>query len=1651
LAFYFAWVDKDETTFGDEHIRNDSDVFSLNLIHAEGDFPSLEVDILNPRRGLLAPSRKRWAWLSYRKQDNTVVPLFFGRIVGVPQDVQDNIIRVTLLARPADFEEQKAALAEALKVAPYWDPVWFSEQDAISPDAVLEGYSSLWHIDRVTGEVTASDIIQGEDGQIDFAAAKVFYDSVSITYGEPPARKLTLEATVNWQQAGQGDIDITSLLLAKFKGETSNGVYSVSRAPRTSEGVINIIPGEEMIDAWPSFGDAIGGGWSVGASHARVVGEAPLPPILLPNREAMAAVEQWEDFPGSPTALRTLFDRSPGFVVEIENTTKPWLDAFGWAAHGDVNVLWVPIWQISVAMKLHWEAARDRSEVLSFSVVADVQELLTDSEDEEVVNLSVGPADVDDYIGDSRRDAYFRSDRGAQTLQNLLARARAHLLARARAVEVSFAVPFEEGLSLSCRHNATIVDPRIPGGVAAGKVKGYSLTCDGNTGAMLASITIGCTVGRDGTISVVPGTPTYVEAGYVAAGYQEEVDAIIVPLPGQLGYSLANYSPVGDGVSFFSVTRARHLLSLEVEGGLDKQREEAQNAGASDTPNTGTAVMDKINGYKTRVKLTLKPVTGGPFETPVTPVVTALKVPRTINMEAEGAAVYLAGTINADPTLSGFLAIEQSLGGTINADPALTGALAIGHLLGGTINADPTLTGEIAEAVEPLGGTINADPTITGALAIGHLLGGTINADPALTGALEVEQSLGGTINADPALTGALAIGHLLGGTINADPTLTGEMEEPGPSTNAWRYWRLVFADDTGGGGLDASECELMVGGVDQTGSGYATASTTFDSTLKPDNLFDNNTSTRWASGFESGQEIVQYDFGPGNDKAIDSVSWRVATLATRGPSAISVECSTDGITWEVAHTVGSLSWASNTEKKTWGFTAPTRTGVIDPLSGVPSTKKWRWWKVRVSDVGTLGTGVDTSEVELRVGGVDQTGSGTATATSSFDGTVLPPNAFDNNTSTRWASDFTDTWPQELFYDFGDGNDKAIDSITWRVATALNRGPRDFSIECSYDGGETWALAYSESGLTWASSTETKTRSFTTPTRGVSADVNATRLGGVINANPTLTGALDFVQTLEGTINANPTLTGSILDRAENYFARMTTQEGTDAKNLIRDLIDQIDTRVPALWAKADWFAFHGLNTEQAALLNLANRRGNATKVGSPVFTAELGIAGSGTAGNYYDTGIDPSAGGTRCTQKDASMFVWSRTDLSVGGGDSNDFGGGNAQIRRNGTTAGRSSGRANTSGSVAFSIASGAYPGMTGFVRTSSTLWEGYSQGEDSGGGTDASAIASGSIKIGAVSAAGSAGANQLAFTLFGGSLSASEVRELRRVLRDFLDAWDILHGNLTAPTAISDIITDLGTDLAEYWDADNLAGSTITSGELETWLGLKNATAATQATSANRPTPETGTFNGRDAVDFDGGDYLRALSGFPAAIPSGSAPSEMWALVSQDRAAGTTGTNNIMSYGDSGATGDYRAMQRVVSGGVNRARGVGGTGSADAVALDTVKDFSGIHVVRVQFTATQIITTVDDMNPVVTSNTLAGTATTALALGSSTTGGGPLAGKANKLLITGPLSSAVARGLRDYLMGYGGIGGKPEVPPSNALVLDGETLELDGETLVL
>jgi hypothetical protein len=192
----------------------DERIVALEITHNEGDFPSLKIDIKNPRIGLLAAGRQVWGWLSWASGGG-VISIFNGRLVGVPERTAGEVVRLQFVACPNDYHTQKLAIAATWQQLPFWDPVWFVDR-LFDPDTILETQPILWHIDRVSLAVTLSDINLGEDGTLGIHEGDHFYDELDVSYGQPPLFSINVTGTVSWTQQGDGIVDITPQLVQAF-------------------------------------------------------------------------------------------------------------------------------------------------------------------------------------------------------------------------------------------------------------------------------------------------------------------------------------------------------------------------------------------------------------------------------------------------------------------------------------------------------------------------------------------------------------------------------------------------------------------------------------------------------------------------------------------------------------------------------------------------------------------------------------------------------------------------------------------------------------------------------------------------------------------------------------------------------------------------------------------------------------------------------------------------------------------------------------------------------------------------------------------------------------------------------------------------------------------------------------------------------------------------------------------------------------------------------------------------------------------------------------------------------------------------------------------------------------------------------------------
>jgi hypothetical protein len=651
--FFFHWVDATNKVW-DEYgslAVNDEQVVRFDVSQQEGDFAGLSLDIKNPKTGLLSVSRKQWGWLSWDRAwvplppqqvgDPPVVdvhvpdyvPLFFGRLVGIPTTINQEVVTIQLMARPADYTAVKAALAETLKVFPYYDPIFINPANIDDPDTVLEARAALWSIDRVTHAIGISDILSGEDGLAAFTQGEIPYDSVEISITQTPLRNVTVDAPITWDQAATGVIDFGTRTFQTYTGAS-------------------------LIRDWPKAGLNLQAGYSV--ESASIIDHWRTDESFTANYNINWSSIEPKHEPGDTLSTSLSITQpvllGPGEPFLRTSLTNETQSAVGSASSSNTS-LYVLKYQLTTALALRYDVRRGRTEHIKFTLRNNVQYIVTDPGEDETLVLNVPSVDVGlplpDLtipIGDVGRANYITTDRGRNSLEYLISLARANLLQRSRAIHIKFACKFDRAIELSCRMNASIDDPRLPGGGAIGKIIEYSFSGDGETGAMEGSVTIGCAIGYGATLSSIAGDPTYIDADYIEDDYQEFENETTVIAGGNVGYSLPLDANADDGLRF-PLTKEQVVIHEEWHGSLADQEAailaafpteiEIANAGSpftfeeKDAQATVSmnALSEVMKEHSIWYDLRLKPP-DGKFETIYEIAVTSLEVPQMINLEA---------------------------------------------------------------------------------------------------------------------------------------------------------------------------------------------------------------------------------------------------------------------------------------------------------------------------------------------------------------------------------------------------------------------------------------------------------------------------------------------------------------------------------------------------------------------------------------------------------------------------------------------------------------------------------------------------------------------------------------------------------------------------------------------------------------------------------------------------------------------------------------------------------------------------------------------------------------------------------------------------------------------------------------------------------
>jgi hypothetical protein len=650
---YFAWVDASETTFTVGHMRWDESVFSFTLAQDEGDPANLTVVVRRPRNeagdpiGLLGPGRKIWAWFAL--DCGPALIKFRGRLVGIPTSIFEELVTLEFVARPVDVVAQKEALADTLRVLPYYDEAMIDPDRRDDPEVVLEGYTKIWHYDRETHVVTVSDEISGEDGLVEFLCVNgdVLYDGLGLSLTSGPLSRVDINAEFTWTQQANGTVDLTQ--------------YLISHWPRVFGGEINLNAAD-----WPKNKAGIGDGWEVADAHAQDIVDTQTHTEsrggggIVKFADGSTSEAHWSS---SNTTLRSARNVvSYGKIVTnatsssshskdgdgvdyVSSTNSSYSDSFAV----------VVVQAIKPTLVAGYSAERQYTEKVSLTLVADVQPILTDPEDGEALRIddirSVNLSEVIDgqppIIGEPARRSYIATERGNRSIEHLIALARAHLMKRARVVEIAFIPKLARMPEVTLRKSAFLAEPRV--GEATGKIIGYSIALDGADGQIKCEVKIGCTIGYGGSVAAADGTPTYCTIDYAGPDYQQFVNRVVLfPLDTSVGYQPPAATPNDDGIEFLSALRAEDVIETDliVEYGPEPEHEEDGDPPVNFSgPTSNDELQNQMAArsewiknvilppYETRAKFKLKSMTRE-FSTDYELQVTDLMIPTGIDLEA---------------------------------------------------------------------------------------------------------------------------------------------------------------------------------------------------------------------------------------------------------------------------------------------------------------------------------------------------------------------------------------------------------------------------------------------------------------------------------------------------------------------------------------------------------------------------------------------------------------------------------------------------------------------------------------------------------------------------------------------------------------------------------------------------------------------------------------------------------------------------------------------------------------------------------------------------------------------------------------------------------------------------------------------------------
>jgi len=454
-TLYFALVDAGEVFNPVVHNREDEKVFNLQIDQSEGNFASAEIEVKNIGSGLLNPSRKKRIFISF-ESGSGVVLLFSGRVIGFPTDLGTKTVRISYIAQPEDWETVQASFLDTLKVAPFYNELFIPEDRRGDAADILEARSSLLYWDRVTNALSLSDIIEGTS-TVDLGT-RVLFDTIRWEIGDPPVKTVNINIEVQWEQFGIGIVDAGLAITAEFTNSAIGSAQINSLTPLSFE------------DAWQ--GVSIPNGYSII--------ESKITPVANGFGLVQADLR-------SPTILvnGTDFPTSTGATPATRPVSVP------------------RVWY-SGDLKLQAIYEQKRRETASTSLSISIQDysLRGDKTEEISIRLQDPTSPAQGSVFDAKLPSFFfdgigdLTTLGTEVFENAILRGMARLKYANRVIETRIEGDLNDLIEITVDQSLRFTDDRLPGGSILGKVAGYILEIDGDSGQQTAQITLQSCIGN---------------------------------------------------------------------------------------------------------------------------------------------------------------------------------------------------------------------------------------------------------------------------------------------------------------------------------------------------------------------------------------------------------------------------------------------------------------------------------------------------------------------------------------------------------------------------------------------------------------------------------------------------------------------------------------------------------------------------------------------------------------------------------------------------------------------------------------------------------------------------------------------------------------------------------------------------------------------------------------------------------------------------------------------------------------------------------------------------------------------------------------------------------------------------------------------------